>query len=465
MAKHYLHVLKLFLVKKKLLLICFTMLWCGIVAHAQIISTIAGTGVSGYNGDHIRATSAKVCFPYGVAADSPVTVYIADRGNSRIRKIDLNGNIITIGGTDTIGYNGDGIPATLANLNGPVDVAVDTRGNVYFSDEQNMRIRKITRDTIYTIAGTGFSGYTGDGGPATSAQIDGPLGLCVDKAGAVYFAADNNRLCKVATTGIITTIAGSAATWGYGGDGGPATAARFSGIEDVAVDKAGVIYIADYGNNRIRAISTSGIVTTFAGIGVAGYSGDGGAATLAKIDTPRRIAVDDSGNVYFTESHSRIRMVNRYGFIGTVTGTGVPGFSGDGGMASAALISWSFGIGVDGAGRIYFSDVIPNQRIRKIECCSTLGIDGPNKPGADAKITLSVFPNPASRCFTLALAATITETAKVTILNVTGEQIREYSTNSNGHLQIDASALKSGIYSVVVATPHGSAVDMLVVEN
>lgn len=333
------------------------------------IYTVGGTGTYGYNGDGIPATAAELNGPYGVAIDASGNIYIADCSNNRVRKVNTSGIISTIVGTGSHGYSGDGGPATAAELHFPQGVAVDASGNVYISDYDNQCIRKVnTSGIISTYAGNGIAGLSGDGGPATAAEIDNPYGLAVDDSGNLYIAT-TDRIRKVNTKGIISTFAGS--TIGYSGDGGPATSAEMYNPEGVAVDASGNVYIADYLGNRIRKVNTSGIISTYAGNGFdagfndgGGYSGDGGPATSAELFNPTDVVVDGSGNVYIADAgNSRIRMVNISGIISTYAGNGTSGYSGDGGPATAAKIIFPQGLGLDGSGNLYIAD---NNRIRKV---------------------------------------------------------------------------------------------------
>lgn len=258
------------------------------------------------------ATSAQLGTPRGVTIDSNGNVYIADYTNNRVRKVDKStGTISTIAGTGVAGYSGDGGPATSAQLNIPSAVLVDSLGNVYIADRGNHRIRKVDPSgTISTVAGTGVVGYSGDGGLATSAQLSHPLGLALDSDNNLYIAENGNTIRKVNPSGIISTVAGNGGT-GYGGDNGPATSALMSNVSGVAVDGLGNVYIADTTNHRIRKVDQStGIISTVVGTGVGGYSGDGGAATSAKLYYPHGVVVDSNGTLYIGESNHVIRKVN-----------------------------------------------------------------------------------------------------------------------------------------------------------
>jgi sugar lactone lactonase YvrE len=338
------------------------------IPNAGIITTLAGNGTGGYSGDGGSAISAQINQPYGVAVDTSGNVYFADYYNNRIRKVNTFGKITTIAGTGTAGFSGDGGSATSAQINSPFGVAVDTSGNVYFADYMNHRIRKITASSgkISTIAGTGTAGFSGDGGDATLAKLSSPLGIGVDASRNVYIADNANaRIRKItASSGQISTIAGTG-TAGFSGDGGNATSANINMPYGVAVDISGNVYIADTVNNVVRKVNTSGKISTFAGTGVQGSSGDGGNATSAQLNNPYGISFDVSGNVYIADClNHKIRKVNTSGTISTFTGSGTAGFSGDGGDATSAQINKPYAVAVDASGNIFISDS-QNYRIRK----------------------------------------------------------------------------------------------------
>jgi hypothetical protein len=336
-------------------------------SYGQCISLVAGTGTAGFSGDGGLATAAKLNAQRGIYIDATGNLYIIDEGNQRIRKINTSGIISTIAGTGTAGYSGDGGAATSAKLNLPQYICMDGSGNIYFTEWNNHTIRKInTSGTISTYAGTGAAGYTGDGGLATSAKLKNPAGIYIDAAGNVYFGdSGNDVIRKINTSGIISTVAGTG-TGGYSGDGGSATSAKLNTPYQVTVDAAGNIYIGDYSNNRIRKVNTSGTISTIAGTGTAGYTGDGGAATSATLNGPASIIMDGSGNLYFTESGNNVvRKINTSGIISTIAGTGVAGYSGIGGAATSAQLNFGAGgIAIDGSQNIYISET-NNNRIRK----------------------------------------------------------------------------------------------------
>jgi sugar lactone lactonase YvrE len=367
-----------------------------------IITAVAGNGAgclpatppynNCYNGDNIAATSAELGEPRSAVVDGAGNIYIADEVNQRIRKVNPGGIITTVAGngygagTGQGGYSGDGGPAISAELSKPVGVALDGAGNLYIAEYSNQRIRKVTPSGIITTvagngygAGTGQGGYSGDGGPATSAELSSPSGVVVDGAGNLYIVDEaNSRIRKVTPGGIITTVAGngscavSANGECYNGDNIAATSAELSGPSGVAVDGAGNLYIADTINNRIRKVTPGGIITTVAGNGTFGYAGDSGPATSAEFSYPDGVAVDGAGNLYIADFHSgRIRKVTPGGTITTVAGgesgcTGEVDNVGDGCMATNAYFAEPEGVAVDGSGNLYIADPFDG-RIRKVD--------------------------------------------------------------------------------------------------
>src|SRR5215204_7037725 len=338
---------------------------------AATIKTVAGDGGSQL-GDGGPATKAAFCGTSDVTLDASGNMYIADGGiycsgpgGHTVRKVDPHGTITTVAGTGEPGFSGDGGPATKARLNVPFAVAVDREGNLYITDEGNYRIRKVDKEGIITtFAGTGEDRHSGDGGPATSAQLRDPGGLAFDAAGNLY-VADYTSVRKIDPSGTITTVAGSGQL-GFSGDGGPATEAKLTAY-DVALDHKGNIYICDLENQRIRKVDRDGIIHTVAGSGKKGYSGDGAPATKAALKDPWGVAVDREGNVYIADHHNRVvRRVDPKGKITTIAGTGEAGFNREEGSATKVMLHDPIGLFVDDdTGVLYIADTL-NARIRAV---------------------------------------------------------------------------------------------------
>jgi trimeric autotransporter adhesin len=339
-----------------------------------IITTIAGDGDADYSGDGGKATSAGLRTPHGVAVDALGNVYIADTYNHCIRKVTKStGVITTVAGTGSYGFDGDGGKATSTGIYQPLAVAVDKSGNIYFLTSESFCIRLVTVTTgvITTVAGECISpaAYRGDGGPATSARLSYPQGVAVDASGNIYIADKSNNCIRMVTksTGVITTVAGGGDSARIG-DGGQATTAYVELPYGVAVDASENIYISEPYQHRIRkVIKSTGVITTVAGNGRSGFSGDGGLATSATFNYPYGVAVDASGSIYVAEeSGNRIRMITQStGVITTVAGNGDPSFSGDGGLATSASLNFPRNVAVDASGNVYIGDTY-NNRIRML---------------------------------------------------------------------------------------------------
>ena len=332
-----------------------------------IITTVAGDGTGGYSGDGNSSISAELDYPVGVKLDAFGNLFIADFKNQRIRKVGTNGIITTVAGNGEAGYAGDGGPATNARLNGPVGLALDATGNLIFADVDNHRIRKVgTNGIITTLAGNGTAGYSGDNGPATNAQLYYPYSVVVDASSNLFIADSyNQRIRMVGTNGIITTVVGNGVD-GYSGDGGRASSAELYYPFGIALDAFGNLFIADFGNERIRTVTTNGIILTVAGNGTEGYSGDGGAATNAELNSPVGLTVDTFGDLFIADfKNQRIREVGANATIATVAGNGVSNYFGDGGLATNAELNEPFGVTVDASGNLFIADQA-NNRVRKV---------------------------------------------------------------------------------------------------
>ena len=297
----------------------------------------------------------------GLAVDATGDVYLAETQTSVVSEIRPDGSTIVIAGTGHQGFTGDGGPATSANLTYPVAVAIDSAGDIFIGD--STRIRKVGVDhRMSTIAGTGEAGFSGDGFPALIAKISNTDSLAVDGGGVVYFAdSSNGRIRRVTTDGIIRTLPG------INGDGGPAATATLAGPTGLAFGQDGSLYVAERDGERVRRIDPSGRITTVAGNGVMGFGGDGGSAVAAELDHPTAIALDGSGNLFIADSkNNRVRRVDRGGRITTVAGTGTAGFGGDGGAATAATLNEPAGLAIDREGAVLVADS-KNSCVRRID--------------------------------------------------------------------------------------------------
>ena len=364
------------------------------------LTVVAGNGSIGFSGDQGLATSATLAFPAGVAVDTTGNLFIADKRNHRIRRVDAaSGRIATVAGNGSIGFSGDGGPATSASLTFPIGVGVDTAGNLFIADLGNHRIRRVDAASgrIATVAGNGSIGFSGDGGPATSASLRKPTGVAMDSAGNLFVADfGNHRICRVdAATGLINSVAGNG-TFGFSGDGGPATSASLRNPTGVVMDSAGNLFVADFGNHRIRRVdAASGRIATVAGNGSIGFSGDGGPATSASLRNPTGVVIDSAGNLFVADfGNHRIRRVDAAsGFITTVAGGG--SVVGDGGPAASGSLINPIGLGVDATDNLFIADE-GNHRIRRVDAASgfittvagngTRGFSGDGGPATSASL-------------------------------------------------------------------------------
>ena len=382
------------------------------VASNGSLSIVAGTGSTGiYSGDNNPAVNAALSLPTDVAVDTSGNLYIADFGNSRIRTVAggliAPGIITTVAGSINGAPITDGAEATNTRLNGPTGVAVDRAGNFYFVEAAigsgtdlargEYKVYKVSvQGVLTTYAGTGVPSYSGDGGPAVSAQLDGATGVALDSAGNVYIAdTDNHRLRKVTPAGTISTIAGTGSP-GFSGDNDSPAAAQLKSPGGVAADSSGHIYIADSGNSRIRRIDPGGNIFTFAGNGNSSYYGDGLAAQSASVNQPQGVAVDSAGSLYIADTLSNVvRKVGQDGTITTIAGFGTPGFSGDGGPAVRATLNHPRGVAVDSVNSIVYIADTGNNRVRKVDALGNIStvagsLSAPAGVAVDAAGTLYI---------------------------------------------------------------------------
>lgn len=436
---------------KKALLFLFTVLAYYSSLFAQSVSTIAGNGTGAYTGDGGSAVSAELNSPDAVKFDHAGNLYVADQYNNVIRKISTTGIITTVAGANTGGTTGDDIPATNASLRQPGDLCFDAAGNLYISNYGGEDIRKVdATGIITTIAGIhGVVGYNGDNIPATAAQLNDPAGLVFDNDGNLCFSDfGNHRVRKInMVTGIITTIAGNG-TGGYFGDGIPATDAELRYPGYLAISPSGELCIPDYPNHVIRKIDHSGIITTIAGTPtVSGYTGDGGQATAAELTSCFAILFDPAGNMYLSDRDlGVIRKINTAGIITTIAGIGTLGYGGDGGPATAAQFNQDmYCSAIDAYGNLYVADPL-NNRVRKISY-SSLGVQQTAQPD----MGINISPNPATNEVVLSAAV---ELKTITVLDAQGRQVRYIACN-NTHTTIDIADLPKGVYFVKVNGVYG----------
>jgi sugar lactone lactonase YvrE len=406
-------------------------------SRAQVINSVAGNGTSGYTGDGGSATSAELNNPITAISDTSGNIYISDCYNFSIRKVDLNGNISAFAGTGVQGYSGDGGAATSAQLNFLGGLAIDDSGNVYVADASNSVVRKINRSGIITtIAGNGTSGYSGDGGPAISAQLGVPSGIALDHDGCV-FIVDMQFGClrKVDGAGIISTII---------------PVSQLLSPTSVVLDSKSNLFICNTAAQQIIKSDTIGNYIVYAGTGAIGFAGDGGPATSAKFNFPNysgpgpiiSIGLDKNDRLYIPDCfNNRVRRIDTSGIIHTIAGTGVSGFSGDGGIPTSAKLSAPAGVSVDAIGNIFIADW-GNQRIREIRV--------PNGVSEIIKRDITIYPNPSGGIFTV-------ESNQSGIIEITGEEglllerhiITPYSNEI--HLKL----LEAGIYNYQFISKSG----------
>ncbi len=371
----------------------FVLLCLGPMAFAQGSGLSLGHAIPMTSGSSQETTGIPIALPQAVAYDAAGNLYIADENGHVVLMVDTSGILSTVVGTGMQGFSGDGGTATAAQLDSPMGLAADANGNLYISDTHNQRIRKVSNGIITTIAGNGVAGFSGDGGSALQASLSLPGALTVDNADNIYFADTNNhRIRKIAAgNGFITTVAGDGEQ-GYLGDGGMATAASLDSPRGIATDAAGNIYFSDTHNHRVRQIDPQGMITTIAGNGGAAFAGDGGASSLAAVARPMGLGVDTQGNLYIADSNNqRIRVVSN-GVIGTVVGNGDQGFSGDSGPATSAALDVPDAVTVNPSGELAITDT-ENQVVREASTGGSINTAAGSGPPNALTLQLSGSPS------------------------------------------------------------------------
>lgn len=338
-----------------------------------VITTFAGTGSKGFSGDGGPARDAALNNPFDLAFDGSGNLYLSDTFNQRIRRVDAKTDVITtVAGNGRKGFAGDGGPATEAALDEPYGVVVGKSGDLYFADRLNRRVRKVagTSGVITTLAGDGSKTFSGDGGPAASAGLVEPNGVALDPSENRLFIADvaDHRVRVVELgSGVITTFAGTGKA-AHSGDGGPARLAGIFGARAVEVRADNTVFILERQGNTVRAVEpVRGVIDTFAGSGVKGKAGDGGPARVATFNGPKELAVDRAGHMYIVDTENEVvrRVEARTGLLGNVAGSYQRGGSGDGGPATSAKLARPHGVAVGPDGAIYIGDT-ENHRVRKV---------------------------------------------------------------------------------------------------
>lgn len=424
----------------------FLFLLLEFTVNAQIITTVAGGGINNPGNDG-QAIECVLETPSGVAVDGSGNYYICETFAQRVRKVSPDGTISIFAGTGVSGNSGNGGPATAAKLSNPYCIVVDKFDNVYIGEFSV--IRKInTAGIITNYAGTGISGASGTGGPATAAQLMGIRGLAIDGLGNMYVSdIANNVVRKIDNTGIITRVAGTGLAT-YNGDTLQATDANISEPVGLATDKDNNLYIVSYSQNRVRKVTPDGIITTVAGTGVAGYSGDGSYAASAKLDRPTSICIDKWNNLYVSDSYNDcVRKISNTGVISTIAGNGLSGFEGDGGPATAAKLLNPAGIIIDEAGGMSLCDW-GNNRIRRVSNVVSIGNVESKQYGLD------IFPNPNKGSFIMHLLSENNNTVKILITDVVGKLVEEMFVLSNEQVTVNLDA-PTGMYYVTAFTDGG----------
>ena len=431
------------------------------VSNGQIITTIAGGGTT--LGDGGPATAASLPYPYAGSFDGKGNYYFAESaGSPRARMIDTAGIIYTVAGSGVAGFSGDSGLATAAQLSSSFGVTVDGTGNIYIADWHNNRVRKVDKATgiIHTIAGNGTATVTGDGGPATAATTI-PSDIYVDAPGNIYIFDSGVWVRKIDTFGIITKIAGNGLR-GFSGDGGAATSAAIQTSYGLRFDASGSLIIGC--STRIRKVNTStGIITTIAGAGLGTYTGDGGYADTANFYV-YGICLDVLGEIYIADHNSAIRKIDTSGIIHTVAGNGVGGYSGDGGPADSAEIYGPEGIAIDTCGNLYIADD-GNNRIRKVildsSCGHTVIDTSLSTTLLPANSAVSIYPNPVDDILHI---ERVSARSNFSIVSIVGAVLLQGDLQPGAN-SVFVQALQPGIYMLVVYSGRGERIVRKIVKD
>lgn len=455
---------------KKIYPILFALTAFVLPVKAQIMYTIAGCN-GGSTGDGNPAINTTIGSPWAITTDDAGNIYYSEPDASVVRKIDFAGIITTVAGTGTAGYSGNGGPASAAQLNTPYGLATDHAGNLYIADNKNNVIRKVNAaGVISTVAGNGVGIYTVDGGLAQTASLNNPFDVAIDKTGNLYISdAGNMAIRKVSTTGIITTLVGgfdatlTGGAYGYTGELWFPSNRRLSGI---AVDTNGNVYIADYWDNIIRKVTPAGVMTRVGGdMTMLGFAGDGGSAMTASLYGPKRIAVDHKGNIIFSDlNNNRIRSISPAGIITTIAGNGNSGLIGDGGPATSAGLSYPIGVAVDASDNLYIADS-HNNRIRKVNW----GTTSVNDLTTNYNISVTLAPDPNNGTFTI--KGTCANDAAITIeitgmdgRNVHRQMIVPHSGNIEAQVLL-GNYVPNGMYLLRLTNGETTNVSRFVIER
>jgi len=416
--------------------------------QAQIITTIAGTGSSGFSGDGGKATEAKLNLPFTITFDKEDNIFIADTYNNSIRKIELKSGIIsTVVGTAD--------KSKISEIKTPTGLTFDNFNNLYIADLARLRIRKVNLDKKSSITLVGQKSETEH--PNIDASLAGPFNVIFDKTGNLYISTnEDSRVSKVDfSTGKVTIIAGTGIA-GFSGDGRKATEAQLTNPTGLALDGKGNLYISDTGNDRIRKVDlTTGIIRTIAGTGINGFSGEGELATNANLSNPLGLVIDKAGDLYVVDrGNNRVRKINTAsGMISTIVGTGKEGFSGDGELATDAKLANPTGLAFNKAGDLYIVDR-GNNRIRKVS-----GLLINTKQEFTAEESISIYPNPAKDKLTIKLRNNTTLKSAL-LFDVTGKQVNVPVINNS----LNVSKLPRGVYNLQLKTSNGDLQQKIVLE-